>query len=95
MRKTYERDFKLKICQDIESGVASVGSIAKEYAVSRPIVSRWLAEYKRYGKKAFTGKGKRLPGKAEIYVLQKQVETLMQENEILKKFEQFVKKQKP
>ncbi|MDF9825919.1 transposase [Breznakia sp. PF5-3] len=94
MRKQYDKKFKLKVCKDIESEVTTVSNVAKEYSISRPIVSRWLSEYRRYQNKAFSGQGNRLPDKADIYALQKQVEELKKETEILKKFEHFVKQKK-
>lgn len=95
MRKTYEREFKIKVCQEIDSGKATITAVAQEYSISRPVVSRWLVEYQRHGQRAFSGKGNRLPGTAEVFALQKRVKQLEMENEILKKFEQFAKKKKP
>lgn len=94
MKKYYEREFKIQVCKEIEKGTSSVSYISKEYGISRPIVSRWLAEYQRYKNKAFSGKGNRLPDQAKLYALEKKVETLELENEILKKFERFVKQTK-
>lgn len=94
MRKTYPKDFKVQICQDILTGQKTVGEISKEYGIARPIVSRWLAEYKRYGNNAFAGKGNRLPEAARIYVLEKENEQLKEELTILKKFQEFAKNQK-
>lgn len=91
MRKTYEKEFKLMICLDIEKKESSIGSIAKTYGISRPIISRWLVEYRRYGNKAFCGQGKRLPDKAKLYAIEQENQRLREENEILKKFELFVK----
>ena len=94
MRKTYEREFKRKVAKDIINEKTTVSAVAKEYNISRPIVSRWVAEYKRYGKKAFTGRGKRLPDRAKQYALEQENKRLEEENEILKKFEAFVKQKK-
>lgn len=94
MRNQYDKEFKLKVCKDIEKGTTTVAAVAKEYSISRPIVSRWVSEYRRYQNKAFSGHGNRLPDKAQIYVLQKQIEELKMENDFLKKFERFVKQKK-
>ncbi len=94
MRKTYEREFKLKVCKDIVSKSRSVKDVSEEDNISRPIVSKWVSEYRRYGNKAFSGKGKRLPDKVDFYVLEQENKRLKEENEILKKFEVFLKQRK-
>ena len=72
MRKTYDRDFKIKVSKDIGNGLITVSEVAREYNISRPIVSRWVAEYNRYGNKAFSGNGKRLPSNEKIYILEEE-----------------------
>ena len=94
MRKTYTKEFKLEICRSVSDGEAKISDIARQYSISRPIISRWLAEYKRYGEDAFMGKGVRLPDEAKIYGLEKEIERLREENAILKKFEEFTKNPK-
>lgn len=94
MRKTYTKEFKIQICRSLTNGKTRIVDIANEYSISRPIVSRWLAEYKRYGSDAFTGKGVRLPDEAKVYVLEKKIKRLEEENTILKKFREFAKSQK-
>ncbi len=94
MRKTYDRGFKLNICKKINKKEVTVTEIANEYGISRPVISRWVSEYNRYGNKAFSGKGNRLPDKARLYALEKELEQLKEENEILKKFEMFVEQEK-
>jgi len=94
MRKTYNKAFKIQVCKRILSNETTVGMISKEYGIARPIVSRWLSEYKRYGENAFSGKGNRLPTAARIYALEKQNDQLKEELTILKKFQEFAKNQK-
>ena len=94
MRKTYEKAFKLDIAKQIVAKKTTVSVVAEEYSISRPIVSRWVAEYNRYGNQAFAGKGNRYPDKAKEYALQAEVKRLKEENEILKKFAAFVELEK-
>ncbi|WP_236671904.1 helix-turn-helix domain-containing protein [Enterococcus sp. BWB1-3] len=49
MRKTYDREFKLKVSQDIFENNDTVKTVSEEYTISRPTVSRWVSEYRRYG----------------------------------------------
>ena len=94
MRKTYDKAFKVKVAKNIITEDTSVSQVANEYGISRPIISRWVAEYKRYKNKAFSGRGKRLPDKAKLYALEQENKRLKEENEILKKFGAFVKQRK-
>lgn len=91
MRKTYDREFKLKISQNLLVKKVTTERITEEYNISRPTISRWVSEYRRYGKNAFAGQGKRLPDKADFYILEQENKRLTEENEILKKFDTFVK----
>ena len=94
MRKTYDREFKLKISQNLLEKKVTTKRIAEEYNISRPTISRWVSEYRRYGKNAFAGQGKRLPDKVDFYILEQENKRLTEENEILKKFDTFVKQKK-
>ena len=94
MRKTYSKAFKINIIKQINNKQTTVSSVASEYGISRPIISRWVSEYHRYGNEAFSGKGVKLPDKAKQFALEEEVQRLKQENEILKKFERFVKLEK-
>lgn len=70
MRKTYDKAFKVKVAKDIIQEATTVNQVANEYGIFRPIISRRVAEYKRYKNKAFTGRGKRLPDKAKLCALE-------------------------
>lgn len=94
MRKTYDKAFKLEISKQIVAKKMTVSAVASEYKISRPIVSRWVSEFNRYGNQAFAGKGNRYPDKAKEYALQAEVKRLKEENEILKKFAAFVEHEK-
>ncbi|WP_438723069.1 transposase [Enterococcus sp. DIV1420a] len=49
MRKTYDREFKLKILRDILEKKVATKIISEEYNISRLTISRWVSEYRRYG----------------------------------------------
>lgn len=58
VKKTYDREFKLKISQALLEKKVTTKRIAEEYNISRPTISRWVSEYRRYGKNAFAGNEK-------------------------------------
>ncbi|OTO20161.1 hypothetical protein A5875_001510 [Enterococcus sp. 3H8_DIV0648] len=70
MRKTCDREFKLKVSKDILEKKVTIKGISEEYNISHPTISRWVSEYRRNGNKAFAGHGKRLPDKADFYILE-------------------------
>lgn len=94
MRKTYDQAFKIKIAKQIVNKEITVSQVAVDYSISRPIISRWVSEFNRYGNQAFSGHGNRLPDKARHYALEAEVKRLKEENEILKKFAMFVELEK-
>lgn len=93
-RKTYSKEFKIEIAKKIAAKKITVSAVAFEYGISRPIISRWVSEFTRYGNQAFTGKGVRLPDKAKQYALKAENKRLKEENDILKKFTLFVAQEK-
>ena len=70
----------------------SVSEIAKTLGISGSTLRRWINEYDQYGESAFPGHGNALFNSTyEVKKLQKQIEELKLENEILKKFQAFLK----
>ncbi len=78
----------------IKKNEITISVSSTSYEIQRTTISRWVAEYKRYKNKAFTGNGNKLPRDAEMEYLKQRNKELEMENEILKKFEQFAKNQK-
>lgn len=58
MRKTYERDFKMKIVQEINAKKVTVKTVSDEYSITPPIVSRWVSEIVGMEKKLLLEKEK-------------------------------------
>ena len=73
----------------------SVLEVARELGISGNSPRRWINEYDEYGESAFPGHGNALFNSTyEIKKLQKQVDELKMENELLKKFQAFLKQKK-
>lgn len=63
----------------------SVSEVAKTLGISGSTLRRWMNEYDQYGESAFSGRGNALFNSTyEMKKLQKQIEELKLENEILK-----------
>jgi transposase len=85
MRKTYDKEFKVMICELLLSG-QSAKTVAEEYGVDVSTVRKWKKLYKS-NKEPFTGSGKPSlsPEEKEIRELKKRLKESEMEREILKK----------
>jgi transposase len=55
MRRSYSREFKLEVCQRINSGEISKSRSCREHSLSPSVLDRWLEQYKAKGDAAFQG----------------------------------------
>ena len=62
-----------------------VGKVARELDIHPNLLHLWRRKWLAQGEKAFVGKGRMTPEEAEIKGLQKQLEKVRQERDILKK----------
>ena len=92
-RAVYDKQFKMAAVKHAQSVSRPVRDVARELGISGTTLRRWINEYDEYGESAFPGHGNALFNSTyEIKKLQKQVETLKMENEILKKLQAFLKR---
>lgn len=82
-RKTYTKEFKLHAVYMMLSGVYKPKEVYTTLDVDRQTIYRWVDEYRKHGESAFDSKAV-IPGD-EVRKLQKELEELRMENEILKK----------
>ena len=91
-RAVYDKQFKMAAVKHAQSADQSVNEVAKTLGISGSTLRRWINEYDQYGESAFPGHGNALFNSTyEVKKLQKQIEELKLENEILKKFQAFLK----
>ena len=91
-RAVYDKQFKIAAVKHAQSVDQSVNNVANELGISGTSLRRWINEYDEYGESAFPGHGNALFNSTyEIKKLQKQVEELKMENELLKKLQAFLK----
>jgi len=92
-RAVYDKQFKMAAVKHAQSVSRPVRDVARELGISGTTLRRWINEYDEYGESAFPGHGNALFNSTyEIKKLQKQVEALKMENEILKKLQAFLKR---
>ena len=91
-RKKYDKAFKIAAVQQVIEEGKKVSHVAKALGILPTMLSRWVYEYKAHGEEAFAGNGVAIRNTDwEIKRLQKRLEELEMENEILKKFQAFWK----
>jgi len=83
-RRTYTREFKLKVLGEIEAG-KSQAQAAREYQLTETAIYKWRQQLSRYKDKAFAGQGKAYTDEARVHELERMVGRLTMENDFLKK----------
>lgn len=83
-RRTYTREFKLKVLGEIEAG-KSQAQAAREYQLTETALYKWRKQLKRYKEQAFAGQGKAYTDEARLHELERMVGRLTMENDFLKK----------
>jgi len=84
-RKSYNPDFKREIVLLALHSDKSMSEIEREYGLSDGLVNQWVHRAKKQGEKIFKGDGEFSPESEEILRLRREVASLQQDNEILKK----------
>lgn len=90
----YSRGFKINAVQMVTEKKMAVKKVAQELDIHPNLLHEWRRNYLRDGEEAFHGKGKIGPEKAEIRRLQKDLERVKEERDILKKALAVFSKQK-
>ena len=83
-RRTYTREFKLKVLRELEAG-KSQAEAAREYQLSETAIYKWRQQLNRYKEKAFAGQGNVYTDEARLSELERMVGRLAMENDFLKK----------
>jgi transposase-like protein len=90
-RPHYSKEFKLRICRELESG-ATVAEVARHHQVHPGLIYRWARAYRKNPTGAFaSGSGQKKPEAAaeglesRVAELERLVGRLTLENEFLKK----------
>jgi len=95
-RGKYTRQFKFEAVRLMEKGVKSPSTIARELGLRRNQLYKWQKQVQIKGDAAFPGEGKRGVSKlSEVELLRRRVLQLEEENEILKKAEEYFTRAQP
>ena len=89
-RKRYDRQSKASAAKAALSGEMTVKDLSEELGIKDSTPRRWAREYEEMGDDAFPGNGSpKIDKDHETAKLQKKVEELERENEMLKNFRAF------
>jgi len=84
VHRQFSKEFKRNALQLVEKGV-SVGKVARDLDVHPNLIHLWRRNYLAEGESAFAGTGNVKPEEAELKRLQKELEDVKEERDILKK----------
>ncbi|RLC70003.1 MAG: hypothetical protein DRI52_07855 [Chloroflexi bacterium] len=84
-RRTYTDEFKREAVQLLKSSGKNARQLERELGIGKTCLSRWKRELEERGEQAFPGQGHVPPEQERIQELERQVEILRQERDILKK----------
>jgi transposase len=84
-RRAYTRQFKREAVRLVETSGRSATQIERELGIGATCLSRWKREFAAEGEQAFPGHGRLSEEQERIRQLEREVEILRQEREILKR----------
>ena len=84
-RQTFSKEFKLEAVRLLEAANKPAADLARELGVRRNQLYKWQEQLRSKGEDAFPGKGRRAEKDDEIARLNRELERVKEENEILKK----------
>jgi transposase len=94
-RKQYTREFKLEAIQLVEKSGRSASQLERDLDIGRGSLWRWKREFVADGEDAFPGHGRLTPEQDRLRQLEREIEVLRQERDILKKAIAIFSRPKP
>ena len=83
--RSYDREFKINAIKLYREGSKSLNKVAKDLGIPFSTLATWVKEYEKQGENSFPGSGKIKPCNEEMYLLRKELASVRQERDILKK----------
>lgn len=84
-RRTYTREFKLEAIRLSEQSGKTVAEVARDLGINVKQLYRWRSRYCVDGEQGFPGSGRLAEPEEELRRLRRELETVQQERDILKK----------
>ena len=84
-RRTYSREFKLEAVRLAETSGKSIKQLEKDLGIGEGCIRQWKRKLAAEGWYAFPGHGKLPPDEERVRQLERELEIVRQERDILKK----------
>lgn len=84
-RKTYSREFKLEAVRLAETSDKSMAQIEQDLGIGEGCIRQWKRKLAANGESAFPGHGNLPPDQERLRQLERELEIVRQERDILKK----------
>ena len=92
-RQTFSKEFKLEAVRLLETSGKPIVDIARELGIRRNQLYKWQEQLQAKGGDAFPGKGRQSDKDDEITRLNRELERVKEERDILKKAAQYFAKE--
>ena len=84
-RRKYDREFKIETVRLITEGGRRVKDVASDFGIHEGVLRRWRQQYREDVLHSFPGKGHLKPLEEENRRLQRELDNIREERDILKK----------
>ena len=85
MPRRYDLEFKINAVRLVIEEGLTVNQASHDLGVGLSTLERWISEHKQHGAAAFPGKGRLRPDDAKLKSMEREIEVLRRERDILKK----------
>ena len=93
-KRQFTREFKIQVCEEIESKLKTQAQASREYSIGSNLISQWQSAYRKDPTNSFAGSGKYPVSSqdAKIKALEAALGRATYENQILKETNALLKK---
>jgi transposase len=84
-QRTFTKEFKLEAVRLVQSSGKSITQIARDLGIADSTLHHWCKVQAEQGEQAFPGSGHQTAQEEELRRLKRELETVRQERDILKK----------
>ena len=84
-RRSYSTEFKLEALRLLQTSGKSSSELERDLGIGQGCLCRWKQKFAEEGERAFPGHGRMSEDQERVRRLERQVEILRQERDILKK----------